>query len=74
MGDWDDAVMLLVLSLSLEELEEIAKLDKSALIPRKYDAKLIAITSNWLGRRLEAEEMALLRNKLRDRAKFETIP
>ena len=74
MGDWDDAVMLLVLSLSLEELEEIAKLDESAFIPKKYDAKLIAIAGNWLGRRLDAEEMALLRKKLRDRARFDTTP
>lgn len=66
--------MLLVLSLSSEELEEIANLHESAFIPRKYDAKLIAIASNWLARRLEADEIALLRQKLRDRAKFDTTP
>lgn len=74
MQDWDDPVMLLVLSLSSEELEEIAKLDNSAFIPRKYDAKLMAIASKWIGRRLDAEEMALLRKKFRERAKFDATP
>ena len=65
----NSAVQELIASLGQDELKDIASLGNDYMLPREFDAKLLAISGKRIGRYLDETEKRYVRNRFREQSR-----